>query len=399
MDKTLIYPYPITYARENGELEQYRASLKALAECKCAIDDAIFDNWDGMNFADNSARNVLKQFGPERVSFILAYTVRERNLDNRFSGHNASWASTVPLYGMVSGRESCILESHPAKVDLFIDLVRKDIQELAQQKRSSNHKKESVKVDKTPIYKESYEYAYEHGEGDQHIASNRANIACKEAIEKAVNSHYRDNSFNAEAVVRDVVKRFGYERMLYVLANTVQAQGGDGRVSQSNKQWAQTVPVVFEGGRRDTSYLITRAHSGLLDMFVSQARHEFLLRQPLKAADIKAEAEHILKRIQEAQEPNSPNGTHYMAQVSPDFLARAKTRDTDRLMSMLPFQSLSLSGLEGRGGVYALISRDENRFQKLVLRKSSVKKKLQEKAEETSAGPAPGKSKSKDQER
>ena len=128
MDNTLIYPYPITYARENGELEQYRASLKALAECKCAIDDAIFDNWDGMNFADNSARNVLKQFGPERVSFILAYTVRERNLDNRFSGHNASWASTVPLYGMVSGRESCILESHPAKVDLFIDLVRKDIQ-------------------------------------------------------------------------------------------------------------------------------------------------------------------------------------------------------------------------------------------------------------------------------
>ena len=255
------------------------------------------------------------------------------------------------------------------------------------------------KLYKAPLYKESYEYAYQHGEGDQHIASNRANIACKEAIEKAVNSHYRDNSFNAEAVVRDVVKRFGYERMLYVLANTVQAQGGDGRVSQSNKKWAQSIPVVFEGGRRDVSYLITRAHSGLLDMFVSQARHEFLLRQPLKAADIKAEAEHILKRIQEAQEPNSPNGTHYMAQVSPDFLARAKTRDTDRLMSMLPFQSLSLSGLEGRGGVYALISRDENRFQKLVLRKSSVKKKLQEKAEETSAGPAPGKSKSKDQER
>ena len=255
------------------------------------------------------------------------------------------------------------------------------------------------KLYKAPLYKESYEYAYQHGEGDQHIASNRANIACKEAIEKAVNSHYRDNSFNAEAAVRDVVKRFGYERTFYVLANTVQTQGGDGRVSQSNKQWAQTVPVVFERGKRDMSYLITRTHPGILNMFVSQARHEFLLKQPLKAADIRAEAEHILKRFQDAREPNSPNGTHYMAQVSPDFLARAKSKDTDRLMSMLPFQSLSLSGLEGRGGVYALISRDENRFQKLVLRKSSVKKKLQEKAEETSAGPSPGKSKSKDQER
>ena len=405
MNKAPIYPYPVTYARENGELEQYRASFKTLAECKCAIDDAIFDNWDGMNFAKDSAKRVLKQFGPERVTFILAYTLREMNIDNRFSGHNASWASTVPLYGIASGRGSCTLESHPAKVDLFIDLVRKDLQELAQQKSASRQKssvkskKEAVKMDKTPIYKDSFEYACQHGEEEQHRASNHANIACKEAIEKAIASHYHDNCLDVKAAVRDVVKRFGYERMLYVLANTVQTQGGDGRVSQSNKQWAQTVPIVFEGGRRDVSYLITRAHSGLLDMFVSQARHEFLLRQPLKAADIKAEAEHILKRIQEAQEPNSPNGTHYMAQVSPDFLARAKTRDTDRLMSMLPFQSLSLSKLEGRKGTYALILKEENRFQPLVLRRPSVKKMLQEKSAVPAAPSEPSKPKAKGQER
>ena len=405
MNKAPIYPYPVTYARENGELEQYRASFKTLAECKCAIDDAIFDNWDGMNFAKDSAKRVLKQFGPERVTFILAYTLREMNIDNRFSGHNASWASTVPLYGIASGRGSCTLESHPAKVDLFIDLVRKDLQELAQQKSASRQKssvkskKEAVKMDKTPIYKDSFEYAYQHGEEEQHRASNHANIACKEAIEKAIASHYHDNRLDTQAAVQEVVKQFGYERMLYVLANTVQTQGGDGRVSQSNKKWAQSIPVVFEGGRRDVSYLITRAHSGLLDMFVSQARHEFLLRQPLKAADIKAEAEHILKRIQEAQEPNSPNGTHYMAQVSPDFLARAKTRDTDRLMSMLPFQSLSLSKLEGRKGTYALILKEENRFQPLVLRRPSVKKKLQEKSAVSAAPSVPGKPKSKGQER
>lgn len=103
MDKTPIYPHPAAYARENGELEQYRASLKALTDCKCAIDKAINDNWDGMNFARDSAKSVLKQFGPEKVAFILAYTVREKNLDNRFSGHNASWANTVPMYGMAGG--------------------------------------------------------------------------------------------------------------------------------------------------------------------------------------------------------------------------------------------------------------------------------------------------------
>lgn len=76
-----------------------------------------------------------------------------------------------------------------------------------------------------------------------------------------------------------------------------------------------------------------------------------------------------------------------MAQVSPDFLARAGSKDTDRLMSMLPFQSLSLSGLEGRKGTYALISKDEDRFQKLVLRKPSVRRKLQEQS--AADGPKP----------
>ena len=305
---------------------------------------------------------------------------------------------------LTEAQVSALLESPTPLADVYknwsnMDFNLMDNITAAIEDRADTVIRQAEELCKAPLYKESYEYAYQHGEGDQHIASNRANIACKEAIEKAVSGHYHDNCLDVKAAVRDVVKRFGYERMLYVLANTVQAQGGDGRVSQSNKKWAQSIPVVFEGGKRDVSYLITRAHSGLLDMFVSQARHEFLLRQPLKAADIKAEAEHILKRLQEEREPNSPNGTHYMAQVSPDFLARAKSKDTDRLMSMLPFQSLSLSTLEGRKGTYALILKEENRFQSLVLRRPSVKKKLQEKSAVSAAPSVPGKSRSKGQER
>ena len=67
-------------------------------------------------------------------------------------------------------------------------------------------------------------------------------------------------------------------------------------------------------------------------------------------------------------------------------------------MAMLPFQTLSLSGLEGRKGTFALISKDEDRFQKLILRRPSVRKKLQE--QPTADTPKPSaKSKAKDQER
>ena len=236
-------------------------------------------------------------------------------------------------------------------------------------------------MDKTPVYKESYEYAYRHGETEQSIASNRANIACRDAIDKAIANNYHNNRLNTEVAVQEVAHQFGYERMFYVLANTVQAMDWDGRVSKSNKDWAKTIPVAFEHGIRDTSYLITHSHPGLLDMFVRDARHEHLLSLPLKREDIKAEAAHILERFQAAQEPNSPDGTHYMAQVSTDFLVRASTKDTDRLIAMLPFKTLCLSGLEGRRGTFALISQDENRFQKLVLRRPSVRKKLQEKSD------------------
>ena len=68
-------------------------------------------------------------------------------------------------------------------------------------------------------------------------------------------------------------------------------------------------------------------------------------------------------------------------------------------MAILPFQSLALSTLEDRNGIYALISKDENRFQKLVLRKPSVRKKLQEKSDAAAVRKSPIKNKVKEQER
>ena len=128
------------------------------------------------------------------------------------------------------------------------------------------------------------------------------------------------------------------------------------------------------------------------------SRYEYLLSLPLTKEDIKAEVLNILSGFQDARKPNSPNGTHYMAQISPDFLARANTKNTDRLMAILPFQTISLFGLESHKGKFALIAKDKNRFQKLVLHNPSVRKKLQ-KQPDTSASKPSDKSKNKAQER
>ena len=278
-------------------------------------------------------------------------------------------------------------------MDNIRDTIENRADELIQQE---------AEIRNAPVYKYPGEYAREHGELELYRASGKANIACKEAIESAVNGHYNNNCLDTKAAVREVVGKFGYDRTLFVLAVTVKAMEWDGRISKANKNWAQTVPV-FEnkdglGFDRNTAFVVSKCHPGLTDMFVTEARHEYLLSLPLTKEDIKAEALNILSALQNATEPNSPNGTHYMAQISPDFLARANTKDTDRLMAMLPFQTLSLSTLEGYKGRFALISKDENRFQKLVLRRPSVRKKLQEQPDADAPKP-PAKGKNKVQER
>ena len=182
--------------------------------------------------------------------------------------------------------------------------------------------------------------------------------------------------------VSQVVEQFGYDRTLYVLANTVRHKEHDGRISRDNKTWARTIPVFEDpdawGKDRNVEFVVDGHNPGLVDLFINVARHEHLLTQPLTKDDIRAEAARILSALQAAREPNSPSGTNFMVQVSPDFLARANSKNRNRLASMLPFRSLSISTLEGRKGTYALITKDEDRTQSLRLRKPSVRKKLSE---------------------
>lgn len=231
-----------------------------------------------------------------------------------------------------------------------------------------------------PVYKYPAAYAREHGAIEQYRASHKANVACKNAIETAIRDNYRDNCLGKDAA-KQVTEQFGYERTFYVLANTVQLKDWDGRISRDNKDWAKTISIFADknyfGEDRRTSFEVDSCNPGLTDIFINEARREYLLAQPLTKEDIQAEAARLLGRLQSEREPNSPSGTHFMAQISPDFLIRASTKDHDRLFALLPFKSLTFSTLKEWKGIFAFIQKDENRDQPLRQRKPSVRKKLQ----------------------
>ena len=140
---TTTYSHTAAYASEHGELEQYRASNRANLQCKEAIEAAVREHFDGMYLNQDAAKGVIQTYGLDRVMLVLANTVQLQDWDGRYSHRNKEWAKTIPNYNSDTVRRGYALNSHPAVLDGFIDLVREEQQrshtkgEKAQQPRTS----------------------------------------------------------------------------------------------------------------------------------------------------------------------------------------------------------------------------------------------------------------------
>lgn len=136
--------------------------------------------------------------------------------------------------------------------------------------------------DQTPMYYNPLYYAAEHNELEQYRASHQTNIACRDAIEKAISAHYHDNRLD-ESAAREVVDQFGYERTLAVLARTIKERDWDGRYSADNKAWAKSIDVLPDPDTNNFfRYLVDKAHPGLVDLFLTQVRRDFAKEQEKK---------------------------------------------------------------------------------------------------------------------
>lgn len=134
-----VYTQPPDYAREYGELEQYRESNRLNVLCKEAIEQAVRDNYrDNRLDADAVWRDVTAQFGSKRAAFVLAMTVREKDYDGRFSRENKAWAKSQPLPPDPERRgrycSYVVDKAHPLLTNALITHARR---ELERQKKPS----------------------------------------------------------------------------------------------------------------------------------------------------------------------------------------------------------------------------------------------------------------------
>ena len=227
-----------------------------------------------------------------------------------------------------------------------------------------------------PVYRQSFQQAAERGEAELFQISQKLNIECAKAIDAALEKHFDENTceLNTAAASKEVVGKFGFDRTMTVLANSVRHYSWDGRFSNTIQDWARTIPGL-DSGSINRDCLVT-ANAGAVDLFAGQVWYDHDMTRPLEAAEIKAEAEHILKQMRDIPEPNSPDRRMFMAAISPEFNARAKPEDFVKMVTMLPFPTTRLTTLPGHKGFFAVIPINEIQHKHQHLRKPSIKAQL-----------------------
>ena len=93
MKEIPVYQHIGTYAREHGELEQFRNSFRANIACKEAIEAAIREHYRNNCLDSEAPKQVVDQFGYDRVFHVLANTVKQKYLPP--SLNSVQWSSSA----------------------------------------------------------------------------------------------------------------------------------------------------------------------------------------------------------------------------------------------------------------------------------------------------------------
>ncbi len=134
-----------------------------------------------------------------------------------------------------------------------------------------------------PVYPHTREYAQQNGEWEAHHRSRKANEACAQAIDKAINdSHYDTFHYDLKTAARTVIEQFGIERVNWLLAGCIHNSHNDGRYSRSNQAWAEGFQIP---GDRHGGFFIN-AHPCVIDGFVDKVREA---NNHLQAAEMSTE--------------------------------------------------------------------------------------------------------------
>lgn len=274
-----VSPVPISFEAVPGNakgfynFEENRIAIKAgmpqEQTIKTAIHEvahSILDNKEAQAAQEQPVSRSEREIRAESVAYCVCCHLGIDTSDYSF-GYVASWSRDKTAKDLLSCMDS--IRTTAAEI---IGKIDSRMQEQEQQREE---------VQPVEVYKETCQYAKEHGQTEQFKESLQLNVDCKKAIEEAIKSSYDGMHLSPECV-QPVLEQYGADRVSYVLATTVQSKDWDSRFSPDNRKWAQgirSVPDVdYFGSDRRWEYCVN-THSAVLDAFVSQVRQEIQVRE------------------------------------------------------------------------------------------------------------------------
>ena len=214
---------------------------------------------------------LLTQPPEEILNHAYEYVVRE-DIVLAMEEYDVSDEQAKALLASPAPLDEIFREFEKQETD-YMDTIRNCIDSRADKNIEKLH--EALRT--LPVYPHSGAHAKKNGELEAYRESHRANVDCRNAIEKSIADHYKDNRLDA-ASVKEVIDRFGMERTAFVLAATVQDKDWDGRIDTRNKEWAKSIPVPNDlspyGDKRTREFVCSQAHPGLINIFVNCFRKE-----------------------------------------------------------------------------------------------------------------------------
>ena len=145
-----IYLETLRHAVEtDGDKMLFHNSHKLNCECATAIDEAIkahttYGEMAGIQYvkADEAMKDVIEEYGAERVTAVTAHTVCKHDWDGRLSDQNKNWAKDIDIPKV----DYIPLDTHLAIFDGFVSCVRKNHESEQEQPAEREQSADSLDI-------------------------------------------------------------------------------------------------------------------------------------------------------------------------------------------------------------------------------------------------------------
>ncbi|WP_317854624.1 DUF3849 domain-containing protein [Chakrabartyella piscis] len=126
-----VYPYSRNEAKRLEEIERWEQSHQENIACKNFIEKTIEENYKNNRLHQDSANEVIEQFGYKRTAVVLANSIKEKMGDGRFSRDNKAWAKNMYIPKEQNHLNADFaVDSHPTLLDGFINQYQRAYDKL-----------------------------------------------------------------------------------------------------------------------------------------------------------------------------------------------------------------------------------------------------------------------------